>query len=128
MLQKENFTFIKDEEENWLIDLPEYIQFGGSKEDLYMIAGADTFLDLISNGSKEVKMKISQKDFQSAKQLHLIELGRIEGPECGTGAWYHLNQYDGLEVDDNFKIWLCPVTKWIFDNYPYTIYFSVFES
>lgn len=36
------------EDNSWYIDLPEYIEQGGSKGDLEMVSGADTMLDIIA--------------------------------------------------------------------------------
>jgi hypothetical protein len=49
----QTYRFIKEGTE-WYIDLPEYIENGGSKGDLQMVEGADTMLDIISAGGDEV--------------------------------------------------------------------------
>jgi hypothetical protein len=46
-------TFLK-EDDQWFIDLPEYIANGGSKADLRMIAGADTMLDIMTGAGGRV--------------------------------------------------------------------------
>lgn len=124
MLNKEIFRFFKDEDNLWNIDLPEYIQSGGMLADLYMVAGADEFLDYLSKGKKEVDMRLSNKEFQNAERLHFLELGRKEGFEYGTGAWYNLINYNNEY--HYTKMWLCDVTKWIFaGEFPGIIYFKV---
>lgn len=124
---KELFTFNK-EDNDWYIDLPEYINSGGSKEDLQMVAGADYFLDELSKGESQVILKISDKEFTDAEQLHLKELGRLEGVECGTGAWYLLKKYGDLDLPIAHSMWLCDVAKFIFHDFPWTIYFKVEKS
>lgn len=41
------YKFIK-EGRDWFIDLPEYIEGGGSKGDLQMVEGADKMLDMMA--------------------------------------------------------------------------------
>ena len=51
-------TFNK-EQGTWYIYLPEFLEKGlGTKQNLMMVAGADTFLDILSNGSPAVKIEI----------------------------------------------------------------------
>ena len=120
----ETYDFIKDENGAWLIDLPEYIAAGGSKEDLYMVAGADLFLDFLSPNNDKITIRFTDKEFTNANKLHLIQLGRPDGFEFGTGAWYQLNTFKG---QSHFQpMWLCDVVKYIFnDSFPFTIYFEI---
>lgn len=117
---RENFTFIKNEHGEWFINLPEY---PGPKEDLQMVAGADTFLEIISNEKDEVNVKFTNNEFKGAEQLYFTELGRVEGFEMGTGAWYEIKSYEG--VDNEFRMWLCDVTKFVFNEFPRVIYFQM---
>ena len=46
--------FIKDND-IWYADLPQFLEHGlGTRENLMMVDGADTFLDILSNHSKQV--------------------------------------------------------------------------
>lgn len=38
----------------WYIDLPQYLEQGGTKGDLAMVAGADTMLDIMAEGNDSV--------------------------------------------------------------------------
>ena len=40
--------FYKEEHGGWYIDLPAYLEQGGAKGDLAMVAGADTMLDIMA--------------------------------------------------------------------------------
>jgi hypothetical protein len=104
----------------WYAVIPEW---EGERAELQMVAGADTWLDLICEGAWDVWMTISDAPFAGAEELHLIELGKLEGPEIGTGAWYIAKTYLGLEF--NLKMWLCDVTKFVFGDFPKTIYYKV---
>ena len=59
-----DLTFIKDADDRWYIDLPNW---KGSKADLEMVCGADTFLDEISNRGHVVKLKVSLNSFHGSK-------------------------------------------------------------
>ena len=62
------------EEGSWFIDLPEYIEQGGSKADLIMVEGADTMLDIIANGNDTITVSIDEEPFSEADELELLEL------------------------------------------------------
>jgi hypothetical protein len=115
------FKFYKEATGEWYVDLPEW---EGTKGELQMVAGADTFLDILSEGEAEVFVLMSNEHFDQASFLEMKSLGRIEGWEIGEGAWYKLISYAGIEFPD-LDMWLCDVTKFVFGNFPKRIYFSV---
>jgi uncharacterized ubiquitin-like protein YukD len=117
MTMTRNLKFYKDHE-GWFVDLPEWT---GSKYDLQMVSGADTFLDIIAQGETETYLTLSDTPIENSNKLKFKEVGRLEGFELGEGAWYTLNQYIGIEYD--LEMWLCDVTKFVFGNFPTVIYF-----
>ena len=112
------YKFYKDEL-GWFVDLPEW---EGEKWELEMVMGADTFLDILSQGDDVVYVTMSTEYFEDSNVLQFTELGKLEGPELGDGAWYFLNEY--REIDYSLKIWLCHVTTFVFGEYPNRIYFK----
>lgn len=108
-------TFIK-EEEQWFIDLPEYLANGGAKGDLQMVAGADIMLDIMSNGKNEVTIAMAEAPFQDADELQLQELC---DPTLGGGI-YLMELYEGKKIMQ--QMWLCAVTEFVFGYMPKTIY------
>jgi len=86
------YRFYKDSD-GWFVDLPEWT---GEKWELEMVSGADTFLDILSQGEFEVHVTMSKEPFDACEILHFQELGRLEGPEMGTGSWYFLQNYNGI--------------------------------
>jgi hypothetical protein len=112
------YRFYKDSE-GWFVDLPEWT---GEKWELEMVSGADTFLDILSQGENEVHVTMSKEPFDGCEILHFQELGRLEGSEMGTGAWYFLQNYSG--IDYTLKMWLCDVTIFVFGEFPNKIYFK----
>jgi len=114
----------------WYIDLPAFLEAGlGTKENLLMVAGADTFLDLLSDNTHKVSLVFSTKDFPySLCKLNKLHLGmdkeyldKIGHAPVDYGAYY-----DVVEMNKEpfqHKLWLCPVTEYVFGgNYPEEIY------
>ena len=102
------FKFIKEYDQRWFVVLPEW---EGDKDDLEMVLGADTMLDIIAQGKDMVEIAMSTEPFNGHKyELHFNR-------EDGGGAWYDLKS----ELF-NFELWLCYVTKFVFNNIPKTIY------
>lgn len=100
------------EGEQWFIDLPEY---PGNKLDLLMVAGADRLLDKLSCGKSTVTLLVSEEQptepgFEKLKKL-------MNTPLIG-GATYTGNFF--------LPIWLCDVTRFIYDGrLPDTLYYKV---
>lgn len=116
-----HYRFYKDEY-GWFADIPEWL---GDQWELQMVAGADKFLDILSQGQSEVFLTLSSELFNGAEILKFQELGRLEGFEFGEGAWYFLENYENTSY--NLKMWLCNVLKFVFGNFPKNIYFCLGE-
>ena len=114
-----NYKFYKDSL-GWFIDLPDS---GFDKMELQMIAGADTFCDIIAQGDDNIFITLSTTPFNGCSVLEFRKFGNLETWEMGEGAWYHLKSYNGIEY--NMEMWLCNVTKYVFggDYFPKHIYF-----
>ncbi len=113
-----SYRFYKDDY-GWFIDLPEW---EGERWDLQMISGADTFLELLSQGENEVYVILSDKPFDGCEVLEFENYGRLETWEMGEGAWYRLRSHKELFYD--LPMWLCDVTKYVFGDLPNRIYFK----
>jgi hypothetical protein len=100
--------FEKTPEHRWFVDLPDW---KGSKDDLEMVSGADTMLDIISQGSGEIFLGLSNSPTLFPQcTLELLE-------ECFPptfGANYLAKEING--VDYNLRVWLCDVTKFVFSG------------
>lgn len=114
-----SFRFYKESSGRWYVDLTEW---EGSKDELEMVAGADMFLEILSQGEEEVNVILSVTNFDGSDKLQLIKPGRLEGWELGEGSWYKLDSYIGISYD--MEMWLCDVTKFVFGGFPETIYFK----
>lgn len=102
----------------WYVDLPEW---EGDKADLEMVMGADSFLTIMSEGNDEVRLILSDEKIEGADFLVLKEMGLFEEIEVGSGAWYILPKYMGIDYDHS--MWLCDVTLFVFGYFPETIWF-----
>jgi hypothetical protein len=115
------YRFYKDEY-GWFIDLK---WFPFNRAHLAMVCGADNLLDILSNNSDEVILKISTSKF-GFKNTDKLER-RIK---CGllNGATYEVMSPE-IEFQTSFlgknHLWLCAVTLLVFGYYPKEIYFNV---
>ncbi len=109
----------------WYADLPEFLEQGlGTKNNLLMVDGADTFLDLLSENGEDVTLDISETEFAGYQaKLRKISLGKNQalldnvGHEpVEYGAFYEVSELDGKSF--SHRLWLCPVTEYVFGRYP----------
>jgi hypothetical protein len=103
-----------NEDGNWYADLPKYIEEGGTKEDLQMVLGADTWLDILSEYKNEITLEISTEIIEGFESK-LLYVGDVNSFNTGTY----------LVFPDNHFMWLCDVTKWLFLEYPQVIYYKI---
>jgi len=115
---RRQFKFYKEDTGRWYVDLPEW---EGEKAELEMVSGADLFLDILSQGEGVTYVTLSDEEFPGSEILEMKYLGTLEGWEMGSGAWYKLISYMGLEY--KLDMWLCDVTKFVFGSFPKNIYF-----
>ena len=121
-----SFNFYKDVDNRWYVDIPD---FPGTKAELEMVDGADTFLDYVSNNQNHATLKISTIPFEGIDAvLNKIGLGinqdlldQIGHAKVDYGAYYHVDKFKEIAI--NHQLWLCPVTEYVFEgSYPQTIY------
>jgi hypothetical protein len=129
--QTQVLSFVKDGG-IWYADLPEFLEAGlGSRANLMMVDGADTFLDLLAEGDTRITLKISSKPFQGWQtKMQKIKVGHnstllqlLGHAPVDYGAYYKVTQMKGEAYDH--QLWLCPVTEYVFGNYPQEIYTSI---
>lgn len=116
------------EEGTWYIDLPAYLEAGlGTKANLMMVAGADIFLDQLSNQGTEVTVHIETAPYaEQTYDLKKIGIGKdqelldaVGHAPVDYGAYYKADQNGHI-------LWLCPVTEYVFGgDYPDHIYIHV---
>jgi hypothetical protein len=120
----------------WFADLPQFLDAGlGTKANLMMVDGADTFLDHVSNNQNRAILKISTSQFQdSDAALHKMGLGLnqelldlIGHAKVDYGAYYRVEKFK--EITINHQLWLCPVTEYVFEGtYPETIFIKLINN
>lgn len=107
------FRFYKEKNGTWWIDLPGYTVQGGDPADLQMVAGADDFLDLLSEDSDEVKLQISEQPVKG-----FYELKRCDEIPTKSGRYY-------FDDGSDLLMWLCDVVLWVFEGrFPSSIYYK----
>ena len=110
-------SFHKESNGNWHVLLPEY---PGLKSDLLMIGGADTAMDVFSNGDVDVSLQGSESQFGKSDIITFVKDAK---EEVGEGGFYILNEFKGEKV--NMQIFLCDVMKFIFGKFPEKLYFVI---
>jgi hypothetical protein len=109
---KQTYSFYKEDNGDWFIDLPLDGTF--TKADYQMVCGADIMLDIISNFGNLIKLEIDTEQFDGSDVLQFVA-----EPEYG-GAEYRVDNLDGKYIGT--IIWLCNVTKYLFGSFPLEIY------
>jgi hypothetical protein len=101
--------FYKDSQ-GWFIDLPNWL---GTKGQLAMVQGADTFLDTISQNLSEVWVEMSIEPLEGDWSYCLRKT-----EDLTDGAMYQYINHKGQRD----TMWLCGVTEFVFGNMPEKIY------
>ena len=112
---KKTLKFNKENDKKWYIDLPHY---PFAHHNLMMVAGADKLCELLSQDGHSTKVDVvttkEPKDNLVAEGY--VQLKRTEWSLTG-GAHYDVTNIEGLT-----KLWLCPVTLFVYQKYPKYIY------
>ena len=116
-------TFLTSPDGAWYIDLPEY---EGDRADLQMVLGADKLLDHLADGKDQIVLLISTdvKEIRDYEGLPMFAkhnwdwLTKTSYIPTFTGQYYTT----GAEY-----LWLCPVTEFVFGEYPNNIYYKIFK-
>lgn len=96
----------------WYIDLPEWL---GPKANLEMVQGADTMLDIISESRERINVTFS--NFETESMDAEIKL------QHKSNGYYNVSILKGNYDQIPDEIWLCEVTKFVFNSdYPEVIY------
>lgn len=92
----------------WFVDIP----WEGDVNDLQMVSGSDSLLDILSEGEFYVMLEILTNDENDNSFLKLSKSNEDE-----FGCFYSCYSYE-------FKgdIWLCNVTKHLFNEFPNEFY------
>ena len=114
----------------WYADLPQFLELGlGTKSNLLMVDGSDTFLDLLSENGPYVTVVLSTKTFTAHDiKLEKLKIGlnqelldKIGHAPVDYGAYYNVSKYKKKAYQHT--LWLCPVTEYVFEgSYPEKIY------
>jgi hypothetical protein len=107
------FRFYKTSANRWYIDLPEWT---GSIDELEMVQGADTMLDVVSDNTSKCHLTISDEPFEEADEIRLVTDLR----DSVGGGDYLMEKYKGEQL--NQEMWICGVVEHVFGLIPPVIY------
>ena len=115
---KKNLKFIKLAGQ-WFVHLPNY---PGHYSDLEMVLGADVMCDMIDTfETGSITATISDEPFDSmfSSREYILDFvnSTISNGEQ-DGANYRMREY-------KLDVWLCNVTKYVFGEFPVTIYVKI---
>lgn len=109
------FNFTK-ENGTWHMDLPESWNQENAHNNITLMEGSETMLNLLSENCNQVKVALDTEPFDNADVLELMQL-------CHPfldGGYYYMHNYAGQSID--YRIWLCDVAKYAFGSIPERIY------
>lgn len=117
MRKKLNFVKLAGK---WFVRLPDY---PGHYSDLEMVLGADVMCDMIDTfETGSIAVTVSDEPFDSVFSTREYILDFVNSTEGADGeqdgANYRLREY-------KLDVWLCNVTKYVFGEFPATIYIVV---
>jgi hypothetical protein len=133
-IESQVLSFVK-EAGIWYADLPEFVNAGlGTRSNLMMVDGADSFLDLLCSSQSKITLQISKTPFpESQAKLQKIGLGLnsqllnlIGHASVDYGSYYQVTEFAGKPL--SHRLWLCPVTEYVFGEYPEQIFLSVLHA
>jgi hypothetical protein len=110
-LRGSKLSFKKEPSGRWYIVLP---WWPGPKAALEMVQGADTFLDLLSDGSTHLTLKVGTHVTCEMATLTKYLDSQIDGA-----------YYETLVGGKLHRMWLCGVTEFVFGKMPKTIGYRV---
>jgi hypothetical protein len=113
--EQDIYTF-KQEDNVWYIHLPQFLERGWKEQDLCLAEGARKFLNLLSNGAKNLHLRISTQPLPNAGTLELVE--HCEAPR--GGAIYLFMPAAGHSQGELF--WICDLALFVFGDMPDRIY------
>ena len=111
--QEYELTFNHESDGYWYIDFPNW-KF--NHHNLMMVAGADDLCEFLSSDNISITLNV----VPSKKELELDGYYKLEQKDCSLtgGSTYSVTNINGFEKD----IWLCPVTLFVFGEYPKYLY------
>ena len=103
----------------WLVHLPDY---PGHYSELEMVLGADVMCDMIDTfETGNIAVTVSDEPFDSIFSTREYTLDFVNSTTSNgeqDGANYRMREY-------KLDVWLCNVTKYVFGEFPATIYIRI---
>ena len=103
----------------WFVHLPDY---PGHYSELEMVLGADVMCDMIDTfETGSIAVTVSDEPFDSIFSTREYTLDFVNSTTSNgeqDGANYRMREY-------KLDVWLCNVTKYVFGEFPATIYIRI---
>lgn len=100
---------------DWFVHLPD---FSGEVAELVMVDNAHTFLEYLNSFTNTGIVTIGVNTIPST---HFCKLSLLESDSIGA-TYEVISKFDKIPVD---TIWLCNVTKYIFNEFPKELWVSI---
>lgn len=120
-----NLTFYREWDGRWYVDLPD---FPGEQAELEMVLGADSMLDIYAQGENRINLTIflDEQEALINKGVDRFDTFIKDKEDIESGAIYVTKKVNGIAYKEDFLIWLCDVTKWVFGNFPDKLFISIY--
>lgn len=82
----------------WYLDAPEYLEQGGSEEDLECVGAFGDFLELAAEGGITVVLQLDAEPFEGSDHFDLVGSSGNK-----SGGYYRLRSFRGQEMD--LELW-----------------------
>ncbi|WP_207493246.1 DUF6717 family protein [Aridibaculum aurantiacum] len=109
------YTFFK-QNGGWHATVPTPEKKGNRQAYLDMVDGADTMLNIMSDGKDKVTLAFNTEPFEDAEEIELVS-------SCKPfldGGYYLMREHDGKQI--NAEMWICDVSRLAFGAVPEKIY------
>lgn len=124
-MKSRKMSFYKEVDGSWFAVIPEW---EGDRAALEMVMGADVLLDIINmnydnTGVVNINIVFDESKLNHERpnwKLTATTPEEIEEVDMSAGQWYMVESNEM-----SFPIWLCDVTKFVFGEFPKTIYFEL---
>ena len=109
------YTFFR-KNGGWHVNLPTSRIRSKKKECLDLVEGADSMLNLMSDGKDKVTLALNTEPFENAELLELLSTCQ----PFLEGGYYLMREHDGKQI--NYEMWICDVTRLAFGDTPEKVY------
>lgn len=113
-MKEYKLSFTKEKDDCWYIDLPNW---PFAHHNLMMVSGADDLCEELKYDKNHTSVEVIVSDnIEDLTKKNYIELKKLNSKFL-EGATYKVTGSESVDT-----LWICPVTLFVFGNYPEYIY------